>query len=77
MTLVGAGVILGFAVGHGAAGALGSVLAGANQWPLTEWAWSSAEAWIVAGALALGFLARLVPAMRNYRRDPAFLLLGR
>lgn len=77
MTLMGAGVILGFALGHGAAEALGGVLAGANQWPLTGWAWSSAEAWIVAGALALGFLASLVPALRAYRRDPAFLLLGR
>lgn len=77
VTLMGAGVILGLALGHGAAEALGSYLARANQWPVSGWAWAPGEAWIVAAALALGAATSLIPALRAYRRDPALLLLGR
>ena len=74
---MGAGAILGLAFGHGAAEALGTFLAKANQWPVTGWTWVATEIWIVAGALVLGIATSLVPALRAYRRDPAILLLGR
>ena len=48
MTLVVAGAILGLALGHGAAEALGRVLEGSGRWPVTGLAWEPGEAWLLA-----------------------------
>ena len=77
MTLVVAGAILGLILGHGAAQAFGSLLAGPERWPVTGWAWESGEAWLLLGAMLLGAVTCLLPAYLAYRRDPAALLLRR
>jgi putative ABC transport system permease protein len=74
MTLVVAGVILGFGLGHGATEALGRWLARSQAWSITGWAWQPAEAGIAAAVLAGGLAICLVPALQAYRRDPALLL---
>ncbi len=77
VTLLGAGVILGFAFGHGAAHALGLWLAGAGSWPLTGLAWVPGETVLAAAVLAAGALTCLFPAVQAYFSDPAILLAKR
>ena len=59
VTLVVAGVILGLALGLGAAEALGRWIARSNSWSVTGFAWVPQEIWV---------------AIQAYRRDPAILL---
>ena len=75
MTLVGAGAILGLALGHGAAEAIGRWLARSQSWAITGLAWESSEAVLLLAVLALGALTCLIPAIQAYRRDPANTLL--
>ncbi len=77
VTLVAAGTILGFVLGHGAVEMAGQVLAQSNPWPVTGFAWTAAEAGIIAGVLVAGAATCLVPAILAYRRDPAATLLRR
>ena len=77
VTLLLAGVILGFALGHGAAHALGWWLAGAASWPVTGLTWAPGEAVLAAAVLAFGALTCLAPAWQAYFSDPASLLARR
>ncbi len=77
VTLLVAGVILGLALGHGAAHALGLWLAQAGSWPVTGWAWAPGEAILVAAVFAGGIATCLVPAVQAYLSDPASLLTKR
>jgi putative ABC transport system permease protein len=77
VTLTLAGVILGLLLGHLGAQAIGSWLADTRQITFTGWIWLNEELWLIAGALALGLAAALVPAVRTYRRDIAPLLAQR
>lgn len=74
VTLVVSGVILGLALGHGAAEALGRWIARSNAWSITGFSWVAQEAWVAAGVLAAGVATCLLPAIQAYRRDPAILL---
>jgi putative ABC transport system permease protein len=74
VTLVVAGVILGLALGHGAAEALGRWIARSNSWSVTGFAWVPQEAGLAAAVLAAGLATCLLPAIQAYRRDPAILL---
>jgi putative ABC transport system permease protein len=75
MTLVGAGVILGLALGHGAADVMGRWLARSQAWSVTGFAWEPAEGLLVLFVLAVGAVTCLIPAIQAYRRDPATVLL--
>jgi putative ABC transport system permease protein len=75
MTLVGAGVILGLALGHGAADVVGRWLARSQAWSVTGLAWEPAEGWLVLFVLAVGAATCLIPAIQAYRRDPATVLV--
>jgi putative ABC transport system permease protein len=77
VTLLVAGVILGLALGHGAAHALGLWLAQSGSWPLTGLAWAPGEAILVAAVFAGGIVTCLVPAVQAYLSDPASLLAKR
>jgi putative ABC transport system permease protein len=74
VTLVVAGVILGLALGHGAAEALGRWIARSNSWSITGFAWVPQELWLAVAVLAAGAVTCLIPAIQAYRRDPAILL---
>ena len=74
VTLVVAGVILGLALGHGAAEALGRWIARSNSWSITGFAWVPQEIWVALAVLAAGIATCLLPAIQAYRRDPAILL---
>jgi putative ABC transport system permease protein len=74
VTLVVAGVILGFGLGHGATEALGRWLARTQPWSITGLAWEPAELGIAVLVLAGGLATCLVPAIQAYVRDPALLL---
>jgi putative ABC transport system permease protein len=74
VTLVIAGVILGWVLGHAAAEALGSWIARSNPWSITGFAWVAAEGWVALAVLAAGLATCLLPAIQAYRRDPAILL---
>ena len=75
MTLVGGGAILGLAVGHAAAEAIGRGLARSQSWGVTGFSWAPGEAVLVLLVLAVGALTCLIPAFQAYRRDPATVLL--
>ena len=77
VTLLVAGVILGLALGHGAAHALGIWLSHAGSWPLTGLAWAPGEGLLVASVLGAGAFTCLVPALQAYASDPAALLAKR
>jgi putative ABC transport system permease protein len=77
VTLLVAGVILGLALGHGAAHALGLWLAQSGSWPLSGVAWAPGEAILVAMVFAGGIATCLVPAVQAYLSDPASLLAKR
>jgi putative ABC transport system permease protein len=77
VTLLVAGVILGLALGHGAAHALGLWLAQSGSWPLSGLAWAPGEAILVAVVFAGGIATCLVPAVQAYLSDPASLLAKR
>lgn len=75
MTLGVAGAILGLALGHGAAEAMGRLFEASGRWPITGLAWAPGEAALLAAVLAVGAGTCLVPAILAYRRDPATMLL--
>jgi len=77
VTLLLAGVILGFALGHGAAHALGLWLAEAASWPVSGLVWAPGETVLAAAVLAIGALTCLAPAWQAYFSDPASLLARR
>jgi putative ABC transport system permease protein len=69
LALVGA--LLGLALGHGLAAALGVWLEAQQQYPVSGLVWRPEELVVVAVALAVGIGAALVPAWRAYRTDVA------
>lgn len=71
VALAAAGALLGLALGHGVIG-----LAAANIRQLAELGldasrFEAGELWILGGALAIGFAAALLPALRVFRADIA------
>jgi len=74
VTLVVGGVILGLALGHAAAEALGQWISRSNPWSITGLAWERGEAILALAVLAAGMATCLIPALQAYRRDPAMLL---
>ncbi|HEX4857473.1 MAG TPA: FtsX-like permease family protein, partial [Usitatibacteraceae bacterium] len=63
-----AGVILGLALGHGAAERISALFAQRQGAGFDAWQAAPGEPWLLAGTLALALLAAAVPAWRVYRR---------
>lgn len=76
-TLMGEGLLLtviglaaGILLGHGASGMFTDAVFGYTGIRLSAWAPAPGEGLLLAGALVLGGLATLVPALNMYRADP-------
>jgi putative ABC transport system permease protein len=69
LILAAAGAAIGVVLGHAFAEALGAWLESQHQYSVTGAAWGREELWVVAMALAVGFIAALIPAWRAYQTD--------
>ncbi len=69
--LAGAGGVLGLALGHGFAEAVGAALRSARQVEITGLTWLPEEFLLLGMALVVGAVAALLPAWRAYRTDIA------
>lgn len=74
LLLAAAGALLGLALGHGIAGALGHWLAATHGAGFGGGVFLVEEAWLLLGLLALGFAAAALPAWQAYRTDVAAAL---
>jgi putative ABC transport system permease protein len=74
ISLSAIGGIAGIALGHVFAELLGMALKGAQQTPVTGWAWQPGELWLLVLAAGVGIAAALLPAWRAYRSDVAPIL---
>ncbi|HET7297084.1 MAG TPA: FtsX-like permease family protein, partial [Burkholderiales bacterium] len=63
------GAMLGLALGHVLASALGAWLEATQHYPVSGLEWRPEELWVVAVALGVGVLAALLPAWRAYRTE--------
>jgi putative ABC transport system permease protein len=72
--LAAIGALLGLLIGHGALELAARLIPGAADAGLTGLTWVPGEALVVLGALALGAISALIPAIRAYRSDIAATL---
>lgn len=63
------GAMLGLALGHVLASALGAWLEATQHYPVSGREWRPEELWVVAVALGVGVLAAVLPAWRAYRTE--------
>jgi putative ABC transport system permease protein len=63
------GAMLGLALGHVLASALGAWLEATQHYAVSGREWRPEELWVVAVALGVGMLAALLPAWRAYRTE--------
>jgi putative ABC transport system permease protein len=63
------GALIGVGLGHLFTSLLGAWLESQQQYPVSGLAWREEELWLAGAALAVGFLAALLPAWRAYRTD--------
>jgi putative ABC transport system permease protein len=63
------GALIGLILGHVFASILGAWLESQQQYAVSGLAWREEELWLAGAALAVGFLAALIPAWRAYRTD--------
>jgi putative ABC transport system permease protein len=69
VTLAIAGSLIGVALGHILASALGAWLQAQQQYPVTGLEWRPEELWLLLVALIVGVIAALLPAWRAYRTE--------
>jgi putative ABC transport system permease protein len=63
------GFLVGILLSHVAMQFLAKYMSDAYRYSFTGWTWLSEEWWLLAGALAIGFIAAIVPAFNAYRTD--------
>jgi putative ABC transport system permease protein len=74
MVLAALGALIGIALGHLLASALGAWLVTQQQYRVSGLQFLGEELWVLAIALAVGLLAAVIPAWRAYRTDVAGIL---
>lgn len=77
LLLAGAGALLGIALGHAVAEAVGHFLAEGRNMGLSGLTWLPQELYVLILALLVGLVAALLPAIQAYRTDIAALLASR
>lgn len=63
------GLVLGLLLGHGGMTLVGGLLEKGYRYQFTGLLWVPEEIWIILGALVIGFLAALIPAIQGSRTD--------
>ncbi len=63
------GCLLGLLLSHGAMSLLSGYLEESYRYPFTGWMFLKEEVWLIVGALIIGFLAALIPAIQASRTD--------
>ncbi|MDP4710488.1 MAG: ABC transporter permease [Saprospiraceae bacterium] len=63
------GYLLGTGLSHLSMEVLGSRMKDAYQYSFTGFAWVQEEAWLLAGAIAIGFVAAIIPAIQAGKTD--------
>jgi putative ABC transport system permease protein len=63
------GFLAGILLSHTAMQLLARYMSDAYRYSFTGWTWLSEEWWLLVGALAIGFVAAIVPAFNAYRTD--------
>ncbi len=63
------GFLTGILLSHTAMQLLAKYMSDAYRYSFTGWTWLSEEWWLLTGALAIGFVAAIVPAFNAYRTD--------
>lgn len=71
LVLAGAGALIGVALGHGIVGLAAAMFGQLREMGLSATRFETGELWIVAGALGIGLVAALLPAIRVIRADIA------
>lgn len=76
MALAGIGAVVGIALGHGVVELAARTVAQLGDMGLTGLGLVPGEGWIIVGALAIGAVAAVLPAVRAYRVNIADTLAG-
>ena len=63
------GYLLGTGLSHASMELLGGVMKDTYQYSFTGFTWVKEEAWLLAGAIAIGFVAAIIPALEAARTD--------
>ncbi len=63
------GFVVGIALSHGAMQILAQYMSDAYRYSFTGWTWMKEEWFLLVGALAIGFVAAIIPAWNAYRTD--------
>ena len=69
LLLAGLGCLLGLLLSHGSMALLSDYLEAAYRYPFTGWIWLKEEGLLILGALVIGFLAALIPAIQASQTD--------
>jgi putative ABC transport system permease protein len=77
LLLAGAGALLGIALGHAVAEAVGRLLPEGRNMGLSGLTWLPQELYVLVLALLVGLVAALLPAIQAYRTDIAAVLASR
>jgi putative ABC transport system permease protein len=63
------GLLLGLAMGHTGMQLAGELLEKGYKYRFTGWLWVNEESWIITGAILVGFLAAILPAIQGSRTN--------
>jgi putative ABC transport system permease protein len=63
------GFVVGIVLSHGGMNILGKYMSDAYRYTFSGWQWLPQEWWLLLGALLIGFLAAIFPALAAYRTD--------
>jgi putative ABC transport system permease protein len=63
------GFLVGILLSHGAMQLLAKYMSDAYPYSFTGWSWLPEEWYLLIGALAIGFIAAIIPAINAYRTD--------